>query len=654
MNHPRIPATSLRRLLLLLAIGPFLAWSGLGHAELPPLLPRQALLSDAVNDPPQVSPDGNRLAWVSAANGLPNVWLRSVTTNDARLLSLDPRGSIRHVTWQRDSQAVLYLQETDGTGIQHLMQAHVGTGILRDLTPFTGVQGALVATSDRFPGQILAALNLVNRRRPDIFRIDVRTGALSLEAEGAADIGVWYADDHLGLRLAQMTLPDGTPAFGTRADARSMWRPILRWDADDAVNRVVGFGPSGSNVWLISSVKATAPRLLDLNLATGSAATLASDPRYDVTSVLLHPVSNTIDAVQFYRARAQWMIINTNLLGDFEALRKYQDADIDVLSRDMADRFWTVSLTSDRAPVLYALYDRTTRTVTPLFSERPILAASTFAPVKPISLKARDGLPLEGYLTLPPGLEPKGLPTVLLVHGGPWSRVAWGFDPEAQWLANRGYAVVQINFRGSTGYGKPHLDAGDKQWGGAMLDDVVDARAWAVAQGTADEARIAIMGTGFGGHAVLSALCRYPKLFAAGVSLSAPPSLPTLLKSVPTNAVTLRGLLARRVGDPEKDAARLQDQSPLRRAAFITAPLLATLGGRDPQVDLKEMDQFVAAIRQEGRHVEYLFFPDDTTGLRDPANRLRHTAAVEAFLARHLGGRAAPPAASESVDAFRR
>ncbi len=625
------------------------------RADLPPLIPRQRLLRDAENGAPLISPAGDAIAWLAPTNGLLNLWARRLgSTNQARLVSFDPRGTVRNPVWQADGQALLYQQDSDGFGNHHVMQAHLGSGNIRDLTPFTGVQGRLVATSPKVHGEILVALNLRNRRLPDVFRVDVRSGAVRLETENTGDAAAWFADDDLNIRLTQVIYGNGDLALTTRPDSRSTWRPILQWGPDDALGKVVGFGPGGSNVWLVSSVRANTPRLLDVNLTTGAAAIVAQDARYDLSAALTHPVSNRLEAVQFARARTQWQILNTNLLADFEALRRFRDADVDVLSRDVADRIWTVSLTSDSVPVRYALYERAQRRVTPLFSERPVLDGAQLASVKPVSFKARDGLALEGYLTLPPGLEPRRLPTVVLVHGGPWARVVWGFDPETQWLANRGYAVLQVNFRGSTGYGKAHLDAGDKEWGGLILEDLIDARRWAIEQGYTDERRTAIMGTGFGGFAVLATLTRHPTEFAAGVSLAGPPNLLTMIKAVPEASTTLRAVLKRRVGDPATDALRLADQSPVSRSALLKAPLLAAITGHDTQVPAAEMDQFVASVRREGRNVDYLFFASESAVLRDPLNRLRFAAAVEAFLGRHLGGRVEPPAAVEQYENLRR
>ena len=626
------------------------------RAAEPALLPRRVLFRGVERGDLLVSPDGARLTWIEATNGLPNVWVRSVATNDVRLLSRDSRGPVRQPVWQADSMSVLYLEDSDGLGNWHLMQAHVPTGNIRDLTPFTGVQARLIAVSPQVPHQILVAMNLRDRRTFDAYRLDVLNGATGLEAENGGDIAQWYADNQLNLRLAQIVRPTGEIALATRPDTRSLWRPLMRWGADDGLGRIPGFGPGDTHFSLLSSVRAPAARLLNIDAATGATSIVAEDARFDVASVLRHPASNRVEAVQFMRARAQWQCLPaaTNLAADFDALRRFRDADIEVLSRDLADRRWTVSFASDIAPTLFAVYDRTNRQVTPVFSERSGLADAPLAATRPISYPARDGRTLEGYLTLPVGVEPKNLPTVVLVHPGPWSRVVWGFDPEVQWLANRGYAVLQPNFRGSTGYGKEHLDAGNKEWGGKILNDLLDARRWAIESRYADPKRTAIMGEGFGGYAALAALAFHPAEFTAGISLAGRPNLMTMIFSVPATAGGFRAVLDRRVGRLDSDAELLKAQSPASRAAAIQAPLFAATPKDDPQMPLKEMDAFVASIREEGRNVEYLVSPAPGPLLRDPSVRLRLYAAIEAFLGRHLGGRVEPPAEIEKFESLRR
>ncbi|MCC6234469.1 MAG: S9 family peptidase [Verrucomicrobiales bacterium] len=629
-------------------------------AEPAPLIPRGKLFAPPVHGAPLVSPDGKRLAWLGATNGVTALWVRPVdptlaaATNATRIVSPYARGAIRQPAWQSDGQALLYLQEVDALGNAHLMQAHVDSGIVRDLTPFPGAQARLIATSPRVLDEILVTLNLRDHRLADVFRVDVRNGALTLEAENPGDISAWYADSDLQIRLAQVLQPNGDLALSTRSDPRSVWRPILRSGTDDSLGRVAGFSAGGTNVWLISSVGAPAPRLLEINLATGKSRALSQDARYDVLAASLHPFSNTLDGVQIQRSRLVWQVADTNLLADLAALRRFRDADVDIVSRDVANNLWTVSFTQDVAPVQFALYRRDRKEVTPLFPETPALADQSLAPMRHFEFKARDGLSIEGYLTLPLGVEAKNLPTVVLVHGGPWSRTGWGLHPESQWLANRGYAVVQANFRGSTGYGKGHFSAGDKEWGGKLLQDLVDARDWAVRQGHADPKRVAIMGTGFGGYAATAALALHPGAFAAGVSESGPLDLLAMIQSVPASAPGMRAALERRVGHPTNDLERLRAHSPVTHVAKIQSPILLAVTSRDPDIPLASMDAFVTALRANQRPVEYLYFPEEGASIRSLAARLRFAAAVEAFLARHLGGRAEPPSPGENFESLRR
>jgi len=305
----------------------------------------------------------------------------------------------------------------------------------------------------------------------------------------------------------------------------------------------------------------------------------------------------------------------------------------------------------DDAPDSYVLYDRDARTARVLFHTYPALLDCTLAPMTPTAFEARDGLMLHGYLTLPVGVEPRRLPTVLYVHGGPWHRDRWGYDPDVQWLANRGYAVLQVNFRGSTGYGKAFRVAGNRAWAGTMRTDLLDARDWAIAQGIADPARFAIYGGSYGGYAVLAALAFTPDAFTCGVELVGPSNLITFLESIPPYWETMRSTLHERVGE---DEAFLREQSPLFRAADIRAPLMIAQGANDPRVPQRESDQVVEVLRANGIPVTYIVFDDEGHGFADPLNNRRFSAAMEAFLGEHLGGRAEPPTADEAIEAFLR
>ena len=340
-----------------------------------------------------------------------------------------------------------------------------------------------------------------------------------------------------------------------------------------------------------------------------------------------------------HRRNAPW-----ETAADFARLRTLHPGRLEVLSRDLEDRTWVVAFEQDVEPPRYYRYDRQTRETTPLLSSAPGLAGYALAPMSPISFRARDGLTLQGYLTLPPGRPPGGLPMVLLVHGGPWRRDQWGFDHVAQWLASRGYAVLQVNFRGSTGYGKAHLEAGTREWGGRMLTDLVDGKAWAVREGYADPGKVCVMGPSYGGYATLSALAFTPTEFVCGIAFAAPTDLAALVRS---RSWPHTPYWEARVGRPETDETFLRSRSPLFATDRIVAPLLVIHGANDPNVDRLHGDRLVARLRAEGKPVDYLVLPDEGHGLRRLSSRLRFFAAVEDFLARHLGGDYEPPAAEE-------
>jgi dienelactone hydrolase len=402
--------------------------------------------------------------------------------------------------------------------------------------------------------------------------------------------------------------------------------------------------PDNKAVLLITSVDSNAARLVSVDVATGKRTTLAEDPQFDVSFVVTHPKTSKLEAVVFLRERRDFVLLDKSLQPDFDAIKKVRAADISNISRDLADDRWIVTLEGDDAPVYYYLYERATKKATLLFSNRPALEQYNLAKVKPFEYKARDGMTIYGYLTTPSGVDAKSLAMVIFPHGGPWARDLWGYDPYAQWLANRGYAVLQPNFRSSTGYGKQYLNAGDRQWAGTMRTDLLDAKDWAVKQGVADAAKVCIMGGSYGGYATLAGVSYTPDAFACGVDIVGPSNLNTLLKTIPPYWSTLLAVFHKRMGEDEEF---LKSQSPLFRADQIKAPLLIGQGANDPRVNKAESDQIVAAMRKNEKPVEYYVFPDEGHGFARPENRMAFNAASEKFLAQYLGGRFEPPSDAE-------
>lgn len=608
-------------------------------AELPPLIPREVLFGNPEKASPQISPDGRMLAYLAPDNGVLNVWVRTVGKTDDRVITSDRKRGVRIYFWQLDSSRIIYLQDEGGNENWHVYQTDLSTKATRDLTPYKNVQAQIVAVDPNFPDQILVGINNRDPKLHDVYRIDLKSGKAELDTQNPGDVAGWNADNNLQVRVAQVFLPDGSTEIRVRDDAKSPWHTFQKWGPDESFGGVAGFTPDNKGVYLISSVEANASRLLQVDLASGNKTVVAEDKQYDVNNVLQHPKKKTLEAVEFIRARNEWSLVDKSLQPDFDALRKVRDADISINSRDLADKTWIVAYLDDDAPVYYYAYDRATKKPTLLFSNRPALEKYRLAQMRPISFQASDGMTIYGYLTLPVGVEPKNLPTVLNVHGGPWGRDVWGLDNEAQWLANRGYAVVQVNFRGSTGYGKAYLNAGDREWAGKMHTDLVDAKNWAVKQGYADPKRVAIYGGSYGGYATLVGLTFTPEEFAAGVDIVGPSNLNTLLKSIPPYWEPIKAVFTKRMGSEEEF---LNSRSPLFKAAAIKKPLLIAQGANDPRVKQAESDQIVEAMRKAKIPVEYIVFTDEGHGFARPENRLYFYAKSEEFLAKNLGGRYEP------------
>jgi dipeptidyl aminopeptidase/acylaminoacyl peptidase len=615
------------------------------------MIPREVLFGNPERASPQLSPDGTKLGYLAPdSNGVLNVWVRTVGKTDDQVVTADKKRGIRSFGWQYDSEHIVYIQDRDGDENWHYYQTNLKTKATRDLTPFEGIQARLVAADPNFPDQVLAGLNIRDRRFHDVYRINLKNGAVELDTENPGDVVGWVVDHQLQVRVAQVFSPDGGTIIRIRDNAQSPWKEFQKWGADESFGGVAGFTPDNKGVWIISSVNANAARLLEVELATGKGRVMAEDPQYDISGAMTNPQSKKLEAVVFTRARSEWQIIDPSIKADFDALRRVRDGDFNIGSRDLADKTWLVSFVEDDAPVYYYAYNRATKNATLLFSNRPKLEQYKLAEMKPVSFKARDGMTVYGYLTLPRDKEPKGLPMVLNVHGGPWGRDGWGLNSEAQWLANRGYAVLQINFRGSTGYGKAYLNAGDREWAGKMHTDLLDGKNWAIEQGYADPKKVCIYGGSYGGYATLVGVAFTPDEFACGVDIVGPSNIVSLIKSIPPYWATIKAVFDKRVGKVETDEEFLKSRSPLFKADQIKAPLLIAQGANDPRVNKAESDQIVAAMRKNNKPVEYLVFPDEGHGFARPENRLKFYAAAEQFLAKYLGGTAEPPSDNERWD----
>jgi dipeptidyl aminopeptidase/acylaminoacyl peptidase len=624
------------------ALSLLLLTTGTVAAALPPLIPRTVLFGNPDRAKPSLSCDGKHLAYLAPdRRGVLQVWVRTLDADDDRILTNENHRGIHRYFWSYDPDYLLYLQDNDGDENDHLYAVNIKTKQVRDLTPFEGARAEGVELEPGFPHEALVGLNLKNKEVFDIYRINLDSGAHKLDTENPGNVIDWIADARFQVRAARATTPDGGSDLLVRDTVDKPWRRVRHWTMEDEGGPVL-FMQDGQTLYLAGNHDADTVRLLKLDLTTNKETVVAADPEHDLGEILRHPVRRVVQAVSFNRDKVTWKVLDPDLADDFKALWKLRPGQCSVISRDLEDRTWLVEYVTDDGPIYYCTYDRATRQGKLLFSHRPALEKLALAPMKPISFKARDGLTIHGYLTVPVGVPAQKLPTVLLVHGGPWDRDTWGYNREVQWLANRGYAVLQVNFRGSTGYGKKFLNAGNREWAHKMHDDLLDGVDWLVGQGVADRKKVAIMGTSYGGYATLVGLSFTPDVFAAGVSLVGPSNLVSLLKSIPPYWAPEQAMFCRRVGDPEKDEACLKECSPLFCADRIKAPLLIGQGANDPRVKQSESDQIFDALCKGGKCVQYAVYGDEGHGFERPENRLHFHALAEAFLAKHLGGRAEP------------
>jgi dipeptidyl aminopeptidase/acylaminoacyl peptidase len=608
------------------------------------LIPRRVLFGNPERISPRISPDGTQLAWIAPHEGVLNVWLApagadGVDWAQARVITDDKDRGIRTFAWAHDGRHVLYLQDTGGDENFRLHDVDLETMQRRDLTPFSEVQTHIIAAEKKFPTEILVGLNRDNPQLHDVYRLDLVSGELVKEVENPGFVG-WIADAQLVIRAGIAPQPDGGFVLMVRASAGEEWRPLLAIPAEDALTSgPIAVSQDGTSLLAESSVGANTARLVRLDLATGDVQVLAEDPEADVTDVRLNPDTREPQIVTFLKDRSVYQVLDPSVAPDLAAIRALHRGDPSFVDADDTDATWLVQFTNDTGAVPYFSYDRATRTGRFLFEHQPELSRYELAPMEPFSFTSRDGLTIHGYATFPPGAGRQGLPTVLNVHGGPWARDAWGYNPEAQWLANRGYLCVQVNFRGSTGYGKAFVNAGDREWGGRMQDDLVDAVGFATGQGWSDPARVAIYGGSYGGYAALAGATFTPDLFRCAVDIVGPSSLKTLIETIPPYWAPMIAQFHRRVGDPAVDEEFLWSRSPLSRASSIRIPLLIAQGANDPRVKQAESEQIVAALKEAGIEHEYMLFPDEGHGFAKPLNRLKFYAAAERFLARYLGGR---------------
>jgi len=615
-----------------------------------PLVPRKAFFGNPEKARARLSPDGKRLSFVAPVEGVLNVW---VSPDDdpakAQPVTFDKHRGVTSYSWAYTSKHILYTQDKNGDEDNHVYCITLETGDIKDLTPIAKIAADIDNVSERFPEEIIVGINDRGERQyHDLYRVNIVTGEKKLLQENPGLAG-FLTDDDYRVRFAVNFTPDAGKEL-LKPAAGGKWEPLIRVTPEDAMTtNFAGFDKTGDKLYMLDSRDRDTAALEYLDLKTDKEHLIASDPRADISGVLAHPIEKTIQAVSFTYLRTEWKVLDEAIQPDFDYLKTVADGELQITGRTLDDSRWTVAYLMDNGPVRFYIYDRKPeRKATFLFTSNRQLEKLPLVKMHALTIKSRDGLNLVSYLTLPKWTDEDGdarpkepLPLVLNVHGGPWARDDWGYDPEHQLLANRGYAVLSVNYRGSTGFGKQFLNASNRQWAGKMHDDLIDAVNWAVEQKIAIKDKVGIMGGSYGGYATLVGLTFTPDSFACGVDIVGPSSLITLLENPPPYWAPFMPVMKAKVGDWTTAEGRqfLESRSPLFLVNKIKRPLLIGQGANDPRVKQAEADQIVKAMNDKHIPVTYMLFLDEGHGFVRPPNRFAFYAVTEGFLAKNLGGR---------------
>jgi dipeptidyl aminopeptidase/acylaminoacyl peptidase len=591
-----------------------------------------------------LSSEGHHLAWTASVAGIQNVFIAPVDDlARARQVTHETKRSIAGYIWAYTNRHLVIFRDPDGSENHRGYSVDIDTGDELALIEQAGVRSFVWRASRDYPTEMLFGVNARDRRHFDVVRLDITTGASRVVFENPGYAGLHF-DDTLAVRLADRVRPDGSaeillvaPDGGTTA--------FLDVPHDDVFTTSVWrFSRDGHSLFMRDSRGRDTAALIEFDMRTGAAKVLAEDAEADIVGAWWDPRTVRPLAAVAVASRQRRHLIDPAVREDLDFIvAGTGDAEFWFVSEDLAMRRLVISVVRSDAAVEFVLFDRDARTLRPLFKACSDLDDVPLRPMLHVTIQARDGLALPAYLTLPHD-EFRNGPLVMVVHGGPYARDVWGYNSMHQWLANRGYAVLSVNFRGSAGFGKAFVNAADQEWGGRMQDDLTDTASWAVARGYADPARIGFFGASYGGYAALVAATQTPEAFACIVDVFGPSNLLTLLRAIPPYWQSWFAAWRRRLASPDTEDGRawLMARSPITRAERIVRPLLIVQGMNDVRVKPQESEQIVDALRQRDIPVTYMTFSDEGHGFVREENRLAFSAVMEAFLARHLGGAIEP------------
>jgi dipeptidyl aminopeptidase/acylaminoacyl peptidase len=615
-------------------------------ASAPDLVARRVFFDNPDYINVRVSPDGQNLAWVAPIDRVNNLWIAPIADPGASrpVTRITGRSLDSFFRWGHTNRHLIFFRDRDGDENWRAFSVDIKTDAIVPLTPEQGVKSFVQEISHKFPEEVLFRHNQRDKRYFDLFRVNIVTGASELQFENPDFTGL-ITDSSYRLRLgSRLNAAGTTEVFERQAD--ETWKSFTEIPIGDVdLTHLIDFSADGNTFYLIDSRGRDKAALFALDMTTRNATLLAADDEADIVQVAIDDLSRRPIAAKSVRDRARWTAVDDGAKQDLADLARHGPGDIGILSESLDRRTVGLFYERDSESGEFALLDRKTHEVRKLFIQRKALADVALRKMQPAIIPARDGLRLNGYLTLPaPDTGNGGMPLVLLIHGGPYARDVWGFNSTHQWLANRGYAVLSVNYRGSTGFGKAFIAKADREWGGRMHDDLVDAVDWAIGQGVADPKRVAFLGASYGGYSALVAATKTPEVFACIVDVFGISNLITFMATIPPYWGPWFSVWKNRLGDPgtEEGRAFLIERSPLTHIDRAIRPILIAQGMRDVRVVPAESEQMVAALKQRNVPVTYITFADEGHGFVRPENRMAFSAVTEAFLAKHLGGRYQP------------
>jgi dipeptidyl aminopeptidase/acylaminoacyl peptidase len=616
------------------------------------LIPRKDVFGNPERSGAQVSPDGKWISFIAPRDGMLNIWVAPFgKIEEAKPLTSEKVRPIRNHFWATDSSTILYMNDVGGDENFLLFRVDPTTGETKKLTDFPKTRVFVIGGSWAHPDQLVIGLNNRDPKWHDVYNLNIKTGELKLLHENKEEYSGFTVDDALQIRFATKDTADaGQEVFKIAADGSAT--SFMKIPADDALTTGLGtMTVDGKTIYMIDTRDRDKAALIAVDAESGATSVVGQSDKADVSGSIDDPATGRVLGYSVNYIKTEWTAVDDAIKADVEHLNQNLQGQWFVSSQSKDNNVWLLVNDAVVDPVSYYSFDRSSKTLTKLFSTRPALDDAPLADMHGVEIASRDGKTLVSYLTLPVGSDAdnngkpeQALPMVLNVHGGPWARDNFGYRSDHQWLANRGYAVLSVNYRGSSGFGKSFINAADREWGGKMHDDLLDAVKWAVDNGVAQQDKVCIYGGSYGGYATLVGLTFTPTTFACGAELVGPSNLQTFLATIPPYWESSRPMWRRRLGDEStpEGIEFLKSRSPITKVDQIQRPLLIGQGANDPRVVKAESDQIVEAMKAKNIPVTYVNYPDEGHGFARPENRTSFYAITEAFFAQTLGGQFEP------------